>query len=82
MIKPEKIFPAFAALQELFISARWKVGKGEKSEAIYDLLDGAEYLAGMASEAEDKTDSFEQYLEMLCERHSCHQALRAFREHR
>lgn len=54
------------------------VGKSHDPESIYDMLDGAEYLAGLASRAEDKTDDFENYLKMLCERHSCSQALSVF----
>lgn len=80
MINNDKIVPAFLALQQIFILARWMVGKNQNSDAIYDLLDGAEYLAGLASRTEDKTDEFEKYLKMLCERHACSQALRAFEE--
>jgi hypothetical protein len=78
MIRENKIVPAFLALQQIFISARWMVGKSHDPESIYDMLDGAEYLAGLASRAEDKTDDFENYLKMLCERHSCSQALSVF----
>lgn len=78
MIRENKIVPAFLALQQISISARWMVGKKMNPDSIYDLLDGAEYLAGLASRPEDKTNEFESYLKMLCERHSCSQALSVF----
>jgi hypothetical protein len=78
MIRETKIVPAFLALQQIFISARWMVGKNHDSKSTYDLLDGAEYLADLASRTEDKTEEFEKYLKMLCERHSCSHALSVF----
>jgi hypothetical protein len=78
MIQESKTVSAFLALQQIFISARWKLGKNINPNLLYDLLDGAEYLAGLASRAEDKTDEFEDYLRMLCERHGCSQALRVY----
>lgn len=80
MINHEKIKPAFAALQEIFIVARWHLGKDINTENIYDLMDGAEYLAGLACRDDDQTDTFERYLVDLCDKHSCPQALRTFRE--
>lgn len=80
MISKNKIVPAFLALQQIFIRARWMVGKNQNPEDIYNLLDGAEYLAGLASRTEDKTEEFDSYLKMLCERHACFQALSAFEE--
>ena len=80
MIAQEKTIPAFAAIQQIFIKARWMIGKRHDLNEVYDLLDGAEYLAGLASETSDKTKTFEDYLEMLCNKHSCKQALTIFRE--
>ena len=78
MIKENKIVPAFKALQHIFITSRWMAGKGYNPESIYDLLDGAEFLAGLAARIEDKTEEFEDYLKMICEKHGCHQALSVF----
>ena len=80
MIKKEKIVPAFSALQEIFIIARWRIGRKDENHDVYDLMDGAEYLAGLACREDDQTIVFEQYLEMLSQKHSCSEALRAFRE--
>lgn len=80
MIKENKIIPAFLALQQISILARWMVGKSQNPDSIYDLLDGAEYLAGLASRVEDKTEEFENYLKMLCDKHGCSQALSVFQE--
>lgn len=80
MIRDEKVMPAFAAIQEIAIIARWRIGKNEDHQDIYGLLDGAEYLAGLACRGDDQTDAFESYLEMICEKHSCSQAIRIFRE--
>jgi hypothetical protein len=78
MIREEKIHNAFAAIQQIFISARSKIGDGEDSKMLYDLMDGAEYLAGLALRSDDQTDKFYKYLKMLCENHNCMNALRAY----
>lgn len=82
MIKENKIIQAFAALKEISIAARWRFGKDYNPEEIYDLMDGAEYLAGLACRDDDQTNVFESYLEMLSEKHSCNEALRVFRKDR
>lgn len=79
MIYDEKIKLAFAALQEIFIVARWRIGKDGNKQDVYSLLDGAEYLAGLACRDDDQTETFERYLVDLCDKHSCPQALRIFR---
>ncbi len=80
MIHDEKIKLAFAALQEILIIARWRIGKDGNTQDIYDLMDGAEYLAGLACRDDDQTDTFEHYLVALCDKHSCPHAIHAFRK--
>lgn len=80
MIHDKKIKLAFAALQEIFIVSRWRIGKDGNTQDVYNLLDGAEYLAGLACRDDDQTDTFERYLVAFCDKHSCPQALRAYRE--
>ena len=80
MIKANKIKPAFAAIQQIFISARWKIGAKENYQSFYDLMDDAEYLAGLACQDEDKTEIFESNLKMLSEKHACDHAWRLFNE--
>lgn len=66
MIQPEKLNSAILAIQDLIIRARSFAYQNYPNEKLAEFLDGIEYLPGLILEKEDRTDSFEQYLEGLC----------------
>jgi hypothetical protein len=78
MIVTDKEVAAMKALQAVLIRGREMAYEKVEHTKIADLLDTAEYLAGMLYEQSDMTVTFRQNLVGLAQRHSCGIALTLF----
>lgn len=78
MIAKDKEAAAMKALQAVLIRGRTMAYAKDDHAKIADLLDTAEYLAGMFFEQEDMTKTFRENLVTLAERHQCGIALTKF----
>ena len=78
MIAKDKEVAAMKALQAVLIRGRTMGYTKDDHAKIADLLDVAEYLAGMLYEQPDTTEIFRENLVMLAERHQCGVALTKF----
>lgn len=75
MIAKDRETAAMKALQAVIIRGRAMAYAKDDHAKIADLLDVAEYLAGMFFEQEDMTKTFRENLVALAERHQCGVAL-------
>lgn len=78
MIAKDKEVAAIKALQSVLIRGRTMAYAKDDHTKTADLLDVAEYLAGMLYEQQDMTETFRENLVMLAERHQCGVALTKF----
>ena len=78
MISEGKVMAAMKALQSVIIRGRAMAYETADYNKIADLLDRAEYLAGMLYEERDMTATFRENLVELAELHSCGIALTQF----
>ncbi|HEX3627412.1 MAG TPA: hypothetical protein VH280_18555 [Verrucomicrobiae bacterium] len=75
MITPNKLANALHALQDVIIRGRSMAYEKVDHGQIADLLDTAEYLAGLIYDKEDMTTAFRENLVTLAKKHKCHVAL-------
>jgi hypothetical protein len=78
MIEKIKEQRAVKALQAIIIRGRSMAYEKLDHKKIADLLDDAEYLAGLICEEEDRTNAFRSYLAETAVKHQCHWALTEF----
>lgn len=78
MITPNKLTNALHALQDVIIRGRTMAYEKADHGQIADLLDTAEYLAGLIYEKKDMTTAFRENLVGLAQKHKCHIALNNF----
>ena len=69
MVRLEKQTQAFKSLQSLLIWTRWLAYQKEDFNAIADIMDWAEYLAGMLAEEEDRTETYAAVLKELADKY-------------
>ena len=75
MITPNKLANALHALQDVIIRGRTMAYEKADHVQIADLLDTAEYLAGLMYDKEDMTTAFRENLVTLAKKHKCQVAL-------
>ena len=59
------------AIHDLIIETRMMVGNRKSYEDIYKFLDDVEYLPALVIMASDETETFKNYLKMICEDFNC-----------
>jgi hypothetical protein len=69
MIRPEKHTQALKALQSILIWSRWMAYRKDDHAAIADILDWAEYLAGLVAEEKDRTETYASVLQGLADKY-------------
>ena len=67
MINKSKHRNALYALQAVITEARTIAGRNKCPKELYELLDHAEYLPFLIGTADDRTDEFREYVQMIAQ---------------
>lgn len=75
MIIEKKHRAEIDAIRDLIIHGRWLTFEGISKDLMIDFLDKVEYLPELVLNEKSTTQSFEEYLQMICENFDCMEIL-------
>jgi hypothetical protein len=75
MINPIKERKAIRAIQHLLVVGRRLSFEKMPHDKFFIFFDRIEYLPSLILEKKDRTDTFEEYLESICEDFNCNEVM-------